>query len=65
MFPFIDLVSPEGDLLLDTLDFESDWLLQPVVTWSRSDDYKKALEYVSNGKVVNDSEGRAVLLSQL
>ncbi|KAG0703269.1 hypothetical protein GWK47_024898 [Chionoecetes opilio] len=33
--------------MLDTLD-EYDWLLQPVATWPRSDDYSKALEYVSN-----------------
>ena len=65
MSPLDDLTSPESGLLLDTPDFESDWLLQPVLTWSRSDDYKKALEYVNNGKVVSDIEGRAVLLSQL
>ena len=54
MFPLADLVSPEGDLLLDTLDFGSDKLPHPVVICSRTDDYKKALEYVSNVKVVND-----------
>ena len=31
-----------------------------MVAWSRSDDYKKALEYVSNVKVVNDIEGLTV-----
>ena len=60
MSPLDDLTSPESGLLLDTPDFESDWLLQPVLTWSRSDEYKKALEYVSNGKVVTDIKGRAV-----
>ena len=55
-----DLVGPESDLLLDTLGIESDWLLQPVATWPRSDDYSKALEYVSNVKVVNDIAERGV-----
>ena len=50
MFPLAVLVGPESALLLDTLDFESDWLLQPMVAWSRSDDYKKVLEYISNVK---------------
>ena len=55
-----DLVGPECHLLLDTLSIESDWLLQPVVTCPRSDDYSKALEYVSNVKVVNDIAERGV-----
>ncbi|KAG0706298.1 hypothetical protein GWK47_024335 [Chionoecetes opilio] len=37
-----DLVGPESHLLLDTLGIEYDWLLQPVATWPRSDDYSKA-----------------------
>ena len=49
-----DLVGPESTLLLDTLDIESDWLLQPVATWPRSDDDRKALEYISIVNVVND-----------
>ncbi|KAG0723910.1 hypothetical protein GWK47_041758 [Chionoecetes opilio] len=55
-----DLVGPESHLLLDTLGIEYDWLLQPVATWPRSDDYSKALEYVSNVKVVNDIAERGV-----
>ncbi|KAG0725176.1 hypothetical protein GWK47_039105 [Chionoecetes opilio] len=54
------LVGPESHLLLDTLGIEYDWLLQPVATWPRSDDYSKALEYVSNVKVVNDIAERGV-----
>ena len=60
VFPLADLVSQESDLLFDTLHFVSGWLLQPVVTWARSDDYKKAVEYVSNVRVVNDIMGQAV-----
>ena len=60
MFPLAVPVGQKSGLLLDTVDFESDWLLQPMVAWSRSDDYKKALEYVSNVKVVNDIEGLTV-----
>ena len=60
MFPLADLVSPESDLLLDTLNFESDWLLKPVVTWSKNDDYKRAVEYARNVRVVNDISGRVV-----
>ncbi|KAG0723598.1 hypothetical protein GWK47_042397 [Chionoecetes opilio] len=55
-----DLVGPESHLLLDTLGIEYDWLLQPVATWPRSDDYSKALEYVSSVKVVNDIAERGV-----
>ncbi|KAG0727483.1 hypothetical protein GWK47_003996 [Chionoecetes opilio] len=55
-----DLFGPESHLLLDTLGIEYDWLLQPVATWPRSDDYSKPLEYVSNVKVVNDIAERGV-----
>ena len=55
-----DLIGPESHLLLDTLGIECDWLLQPVSTWSGSDGYNKALEYVRNVKVVNDIAERGV-----
>ena len=55
-----DLIGPEIHLLFDTLDIESNWFLQPVVTWPRSDDYSKALDYIRNAKVVNDIAERGV-----
>ena len=43
-----DLIGPEIHLLFDTLDIESNWFLQPVVTRPRSDDYSKAMDYIRN-----------------
>ncbi|KAG0717894.1 hypothetical protein GWK47_053527 [Chionoecetes opilio] len=55
-----DLVGPESHLLLDTLGIEYDGFCSLWRHGQGVDDYSKALEYVSNVKVVNDIAERGV-----
>ena len=52
----VDLIGPESHIPSIGLD----WLLDPVEAWPKNDDYKKAVEYVTNLKVVNDVAERGV-----
>ena len=55
-----DLVGPESYFLFDVLKIGTDWLSQPVETWTNSQEFKSAEKYVTSLKVVNDIAERGV-----
>ena len=57
-----DLIGPRSWKTFKILNFEHDWLSQPVEKWEESESYQKMKTFVINLKVTNDAAERAIKL---
>jgi hypothetical protein len=57
-----DFADPNSWYLFHALGVNCRWLAEDPATWNDDPDYKKALEYATSAKVVNDAAERQVYL---
>ena len=58
-----DFVQPSSWEFFDILKVEADWLTRPLVEWERSEGYRKARQFMTTVKVVNDTAERGIKLA--
>ena len=58
-----DFVQPHSWDFFTILRVEADWLTWPLDKWEESEDYRKAWQFVTTVKVVNDAAKRRIKLA--
>ena len=58
-----DFVKPDSWEFFDILKVKADWLTWPLTEWEESEDYRKARQFVTTVKVVNDAAERGIKLA--